>query len=544
MGYRDCGIQLKSWAVFDVSVLFAAVLLLTRFGRAVKFSCSLAMALCLAFCVSNIAYSRIFNIYLPCDIIGEAGNLPLSEVWNYFVGALRLSDLLLLFIAISYGIAVKAKGLVKAPVPYCFTAVPFVLGTVLYGGFVLGKAIKDSVSIGTSIKGNAFIPHPYDEERFNPRGFVAKLGWVRAELLFKIKNMPGKASLDEVDRLQIAEYLASRHFERQDVIVFPQGKPNIVLLLCESYLSVSSGLVVDGREVTPNMNELRHDVATFYNGNVVPGVGAGESSDGQFIYMTGLAPLKNGIAADYVLKSDIPCLGKYLRERGYETFMTVPTPKNIWSQDCLCPKYHIDHLYGAEDYGESAHWLGDDRLVDFAISNEKRMRPPFFHIILTSSTHSPYDGVNSSMEQCACAPRNFPDKFTKEYCNYLGKVHFMDHQIGRYVDYLKQSGKWDNTVLVILSDHGLKTAFTKMSSHDMGNNHMPLYICNIRKSQDTRSLEQRMIRQVDVFPTLLDVLNIKADYRGVGNSLFCNRKDDGMGEAISEKILYGGYFNK
>ena len=95
VGYHDGGVQLLSWTAFDVSVFFLISLVLTGFARSVKLTCSMAFGLCIIFCISNIAYSRIFNSYLSCSFWNQTGNLPLSEILRYFFGALRCKDFLL-----------------------------------------------------------------------------------------------------------------------------------------------------------------------------------------------------------------------------------------------------------------------------------------------------------------------------------------------------------------------------------------------------------------------------------------------------------------
>ncbi len=37
---------------------------------------------------------------------------------------------------------------------------------------------------------------------------------------------------------------------------------------------------------------------------------------------------------------------------------------------------------------------------------------------------------------------------------YAGMVEYMDDQIGRVFDYLKQIGEYDNTVVIFISDNG------------------------------------------------------------------------------------------
>lgn len=47
----------------------------------------------------------------------------------------------------------------------------------------------------------------------------------------------------------------------------------------------------------------------------------------------------------------------------------------------------------------------------------------------------------------------------------LAAVHWADHQVGRLVEYLKSSGKLDNTLLVLTADHGQSNVFKPFDFH-------------------------------------------------------------------------------
>jgi arylsulfatase A-like enzyme len=47
-----------------------------------------------------------------------------------------------------------------------------------------------------------------------------------------------------------------------------------------------------------------------------------------------------------------------------------------------------------------------------------------------------------------------PDDYDYVVAQYDGEISYVDAQIGRIVAHLKVSGLWDNTILILLSDHG------------------------------------------------------------------------------------------
>lgn len=59
----------------------------------------------------------------------------------------------------------------------------------------------------------------------------------------------------------------------------------------------------------------------------------GESSDGQFIYMTGLLPLRSVITVSKARSCTLPGLATALNR---ESRMVIPTVSSMWNQDEMC----------------------------------------------------------------------------------------------------------------------------------------------------------------------------------------------------------------
>ena len=190
-------------------------------------------------------------------------------------------------------------------------------------------------------------------------------------------------------------------------------------------------------------------------------------------------------------------------------------------------------------------WLNDEEIFKLAQSKDIKMPQPFLSIILTASTHSPY---NQAIEENTTF--NFPKEYTQELQNYLINLHYTDRQIGNYILFLKQNQLYDNSIIVITSDHEAHADFLNLPPSLKHITHeIPLYIINVpnvikRSSHDT-------IKQMDIFPTLLDLTGIQSSWRGVGRSLLMsdsiansNREKERRENAqkISDIIIHSDYF--
>lgn len=103
---------------------------------------------------------------------------------------------------------------------------------------------------------------------------------------------------------------------------------------------------------------------------------------------------------------------------------------------------------------------------------------------------------------------------------YLGLATEVDHHIGRVIDWLKDTGQYDNTVLVVTADHGDMLGdfdlWGKTSYHDCATQ-TPLILRAPGKTQP-RSVSE-FTESIDVMPTILDLIGAETPTSVDGYSL-------------------------
>ncbi|WP_262507371.1 sulfatase family protein [Spirosoma radiotolerans] len=96
-----------------------------------------------------------------------------------------------------------------------------------------------------------------------------------------------------------------------------------------------------------------------------------------------------------------------------------------------------------------------------------------------------------------------------ELAQYYESISRLDAGVGRLIDYLKDTGQYDNTLIVYLSDNGAPFPGAKTTLYEPGMR-LPCII-KLPKPQKPGFVQDAMISWVDVTPTLLD-------FAGVGTS--------------------------
>ncbi len=109
---------------------------------------------------------------------------------------------------------------------------------------------------------------------------------------------------------------------------------------------------------------------------------------------------------------------------------------------------------------------------------------------------------------------------------YYCSISYVDYQIGRILDKLKQSGIYDDTLIVFTSDHGEMLGdcgtFQKFLPYDFSSK-VPL-IVKPPKGRTLTVKSDEIINHIDLFPTFMDIANIN-------NPLF----DDLPGESLFKR---------
>jgi arylsulfatase A-like enzyme len=121
----------------------------------------------------------------------------------------------------------------------------------------------------------------------------------------------------------------------------------------------------------------------------------------------------------------------------------------------------------------------------------------------------------------ASAAPTDPDEMRSLRAQYYGMISEVDYQLGRVVDAIERRGEWDETLVVITSDHGEqlgdhglveKLGFFPQSYHVIG-------LWRDPRSSDAGRTVDKFSENVDLLPTLADALSLEVPVQCDGRSL-------------------------
>jgi len=262
--------------------------------------------------------------------------------------------------------------------------------------------------------------------------------------------MWGPQSVNERDVARVRAYLDRRAQatpEASPLFGIARGK-NLIVISFESTQEFVVGLEVDGQPVAARLTALARE--SLYLANNYEPTHLGSTADAEFSIMQSLYPLPVGVVASRYARNHYRGLPALLAERGYSTFAAVGAMPHFWNMNQLHPRYGFQHAFYEDRFQV------DERIIAWISDREfyRQMQPfllaepePFMAFMLTSSNHHPY---------------TLPEQYKSLKLgqlegtmvgDYLHAVHYADQELGTFLDWLRDSGILDRSVLVIYGDH-------------------------------------------------------------------------------------------
>ncbi len=533
--------EFVTFIVFDTTVILLASYVIALGHKRLGYT--MGFALTLSWTLLNVFYHRFFNQYFNFRDFGEAKNLKGGVVWDSVFSAIQVSDLFLLAVLVLFAfLIIKMKPSYMTFIKRIqrlkvYITLPLLM-VVIYGTERVlmdsALAVRDSERKAKLLQGWDYL---YMHKRnIQHRGLFCGQLYDDAIVTREDKVLTAE---DNAFVEQYCKQLCDSAAQYIDTAVRDSSAKNIIFILLESALSFPVGEVIDGVEVTPNLNALLREPGTYYNGMCKGNIGIGESFDGQFIYHTGLLPLVGKLTSTFVVDNELKALPLFLKEK-YGTqsaIMAIPTGAGMWRQEEMCRLYGYNLLLSASTAGEEimgtgGEWLNldDSLLVDLLMDNSKEIlsNPPFLHTILTMSMHGPYDVAKYDVDM-----PTFP-AYSIQMNNYLKHCHYTDRQLKRYFQFLKSEGVYDSSIIIIASDHAAHSQYLNMPKEEIGNEYLPFIIAHA--DVDSEKCWKGEMNQLDVFTTLLDLFGLETDWYGLGTSVLDEASYKNRLNATTQKV--------
>ncbi|MEM1137451.1 MAG: sulfatase [Bacteroidota bacterium] len=320
--------------------------------------------------------------------------------------------------------------------------------------------------------------------------------------------------------------------ENEKLITNP-NPPNIVIIVSDDHGSKDAGCYGNKAIKTPNIDLLASEGIKFNNAHCTsPSCSASRSVILTGLYNHAIGHYGHMHSYHHFSSYDhVKSLPVYLKEFG--NYRTGRVGKYHLAPEAV---YKFGEIFKANSRNSVAM---ADSVQAFIEDRDKR---PFFLYYCTSDPHrgggevtahplkpnafgnkkEGYPGIEKVTfnEADVIVPPYLPDRpeTRAELAQYYESVHRMDQGVGRIIQHLKSTGKWDNTVIIYISDNGIAFPGAKTNIYQAGIN-LPCIVKNVN-SEHKGSETDVFVSWADLTPTVLELAGVLTNAQQYIQSLY------------------------
>lgn len=479
-------------------------------GRLSYWLMSIINALLSTWLLANILYYREFSDFITFNVIkgssSASGNLgtSLAQIIKPSDFLVYADVVILIIILLFHWIRVDMR---YFKIRYAATITA--IGALLFGAN-LGMAYSDRSQLLT--------------RTFDSNYIVKYLGLEFYTVYDGVKtthNSAIKAEANKKDVTPIQKFL-KEHYAGPNATYYGTFKgKNIIVLHLESFQQWLIDYKVNGKEVTPTLNELYHSSNTLAFDNFFHEVGQGKTSDAEMMLENSLFGLPEGSAMtiDGTTNTFQSAPALLHQKLGYTTASFHGDVPSFWNRDNAYKSFGYQYFFSKEYFPnvkdqDMGYGIKDKIFLKDAAYYLQQLPQPFYAKLITVTNHYPYliDKKNT----------DFPSLKTGDNTvdPYVQTAHYLDQSVKELLDYLDKTGLRKNTVLILYGDHyGIsnnhKAAIAKILGKKKVNNYdlamwqkVPFMI-NAEGLQG--GINHTYGGEIDVLPTLEDLLGISSN---------------------------------
>ena len=355
---------------------------------------------------------------------------------------------------------------------------------------------------------------------------------------YKTTQVRAQASATDMD--EVAEYVKG-HYAKPNDQYFGLAKGRNVIYI---HLESTQQFLIDYKlkdengvehEVMPFINSLYHSNSTFSFSNFFHQVKAGKTSDSETLFENSLFGLNQGaLFTQLGGKNTFEAAPNILKQtQGYTSAVFHGNSGTFWNRNETYKHLGYDYFFDASYYNVTEdnsfqYGLNDKPFFQQSVKYLEHLQQPFYTKFIAVSNHYPYSQLSGD-------ETGFPLAQTKDETinSYFSTANYMDTAVHEFFDYLKQSGLYDNSIIILYGDHyGISNARNKelaqllgkdretWSNFDNAQVQRVPYMIHIPGMNKGKIIDTYG-GQVDALPTLLHLLGVDTqNYIQLGQDLF------------------------
>jgi len=322
---------------------------------------------------------------------------------------------------------------------------------------------------------------------------------------FKKVNLVDKTTIDSL-------LVPIKHYKNN-----PKTKPNVVILILESYAKEYISAfnkdmnIRNYKGYSPFVDSLAQHSMIYTNGYA----NGYKSIHGMSSVIAGIPSFKDAFTSSPYPKQKIESLVSVLKSEGYDTSFFHGAPNGSMGFLGFGNILGYDHYYGKNEYNNDADFDGvwgiwDEPFMQYFNITISKKQQPFMATLFSVSSHEPY-----------IVPDKYIGKFPKGDNPIHQCIGYTDYALKQFFNAAKKEKWYQNTIFVLVADHD-NLIFYDDYLKDQNFHTVPILFFSPNKKYV--GVNKDWAQQIDIYPTLLDMMGYDKPFRSWGRSLISEKK--------------------
>jgi len=310
-------------------------------------------------------------------------------------------------------------------------------------------------------------------------------------------------------------------------------KPNVVLFILESFGKEYWGCmntkthIPDFKSYTPFLDSL--SVHSFVLDNAY--CTGRQSIHGMSSMLAGIPTMQVAYTSSPFAQQKVQSIVSIAKEMGYDTSFFHSAPNGSMGFLGFSNILGFDHYYGKNEYNNDAdddgHWgIWDEPFFQYMCRTYSQKKQPFLGTIFTLSSHHPFQ-----------IPKQYEGKFPKGNLEIHQCIGYTDYALKQFFECAKKQPWYNNTIFAFVNDHPNQIYYDLYKEPITGKGAAIMFY-SPNPNLVPKGVNSDITQQIDIYPSLVDLMGYHKPFRSWGRSVFANLPDETPRAFISDALMY------
>ena len=298
-------------------------------------------------------------------------------------------------------------------------------------------------------------------------------------------------------------------------------RPNIVLIILEGMGAEFFGImnkdthIPNYRSYTPFLDSLAGEGYYFTNiySNSI------HSIEGISAVTAGMPTFQTAWVRSGYAQRKVSSLPEIARSLGYQTLFAHGATNGSMNFDGYTHQIGYQTYLGRTEFNDERYYNGswgidDEPFLQYFAKNINQMKSPFLATVFTLSSHGPYK-----------VPEPYKNTFNKGEMPMHNVVAYTDFSLKKFFDTVKKEDWYTNTIFAIIPDHTTQEYY-EYYKQKIAHYRLPIILFSPNKTLIPQGNSNVLGQQIDIFPTLVDLMGYRKPFRSWGRSLLTDKVDE------------------